>query len=887
MSLLRTSLAVLAAAQAVVGLEPSAQQHGAISPRAEGGSYVNMIYYWGEGNKQVTISNADAKHLTHVMYAFADVQKDGTVKPRSGDLGVIKRKLGGRWGQLLEFKKKNPHIKTLLSIGGWIGDENPKKKDLEDGVSTAENRNRFAQTSVQLMLDGGFDGIDVDWEFPKTSEQADQHLHLMQTIREKLNKLKPFHNDHRFLLTIAISASPKSHEFLRLPDLAKELDYIYLMAYDFTGGWGERIRHLANLYRSQSMPSSTPELSAAEGVESLVSAGVAASQIVLGVPTYGRSFFNVTLGEETNVRDHHRPEFAVHQLDRKLKVECDLQAVACSAQDPDKKLLHFFDTAETVTIKAKYAQDNNLAGTFFWDLGNDYPGDEALYVAAAKQLGNLDRSTAGLTEFPYSRYDNVRGNSVASKPQPSKSSSESSSDAPTSSSAASTSSNPVSPPAFLKPSAPFPLNTSSTDRHHQSAPTTTALDSQASDDAPPTDDELPSAPPGGIVCAAGESCTSHGEMTPAFDSWGRVVKTVNLEVVVMVSACASGEICQGGADEKKIATTVTEFAFATRCAMDQEVTPMTTTTTVPSLAAASEPIPVTMEGRVANVCMTEFGCKPSEVPRPPPAAAAANRGGSSGSGAGVPGLDVEVSASSKAEARVKFGNGVSGSRGSESGSPAASGPDSVVANAKADSSSSSPSSSGGHPVAGKKKDCKDVKGSHPVKAAAKPTGQDHEEANKEVQAAKPGYDAPNRDDADNHIATEEPASPKQVKGAKPSYDAPIEAVSNDDDDASGPSYGPGASNNAAAPVKAAKAGTNDVDATRVSEKPGRVGPQQQAGSKGGVQPPRPYATGMVSAGAYSNATKPNMAMTGDAGRKSSSSSSWAVTLLLSAVVLVI
>ncbi|RDA96273.1 putative chitinase [Ophiocordyceps camponoti-saundersi (nom. inval.)] len=884
MFLLRTSLATLAAAQVVLGLA-SSPERGDISPRAET-SYVNMVYW------------QQTRAITHVMYAFAKVEANGNVKTRDYYAQVDPSKneefVQGKWEQLFEFKKQNPHIKTLLSIGGWLGGEGaPEQVEFATGASTEENRNRFAETATQLMLDGGFDGLDVDWEYPRKPEEAEDHALLMEAIRNKLNALEASHNNHHFLLTAAIAAGSHGHGQLKFSRLIPVLDYWYVMAYDYFYSTSSRAWHPANLYRSSSNPAST-DFSTDEGIRDLLANNVPASKMVLGIPSYAHTISGgISLGEAMEGKNFAGP-IPVRQLDPKLKVDCDDEIVACSAMDAKENKLYLFDTVETIVKKVDYVKKQDLAGTFFWEISHDHPGDKALYVAAAKQLENLE-SSSGLLEYPSSKYAAVRGNSVASKPLPEAVDSKPSPVEPESPSKASEASTtllspPKSTPTTLLP--PFPLNSSHTDTKPSNLASTTKLDHNASSPAgnssasSPTDNTSASSRGSNIVCAAGEICTTPRGMTPAIDADGLVIKTVVAVIVVVnvnLTACANPKVCAGEKETK----TVTEYAFNTRLPMESSVTPLTTVT-LPSDVAASEPVPVTMGGRVAKVCMKEFGCRAVDVP-------ASNRGGSYGSGsalcagsekvaasasAAVSGSGIEASASSRVEARL--GCGDSSVNASASASAALSGSkikasasSSVEIQSDCDETSGSASSSASAALTGSELELSasskaksrltfnNGSGNVSSTASAALSGSAAGQSKaKSLTDGSSGVDKKQKDCSEVKGSSRVKVSGPRDEEAKPSYEASRQG------------------NGTHKPSNRIKAG--GVDVTRVSEKAGDA----QTGSKGG--PTRPVSSSgiVASAGAdaSSNVIKP-VIKTAEAGRLCLAGGVWATTLLSAAVVM--
>ena len=61
------------------------------------------------------------------------------------------------------YKSQNADLKVVLSIGGW----NFPSNFFSGMVSDKASRTTFINSAMQSMSQYGFDGIDLDWEFPK------------------------------------------------------------------------------------------------------------------------------------------------------------------------------------------------------------------------------------------------------------------------------------------------------------------------------------------------------------------------------------------------------------------------------------------------------------------------------------------------------------------------------------------------------------------------------------------------------------------------------------------------------------------------------------------------------------------------------------------------
>ena len=69
------------------------------------------------------------------------------------------------YGRVIQQKKTDTNVKVLLAIGGYSAGT----ADFETISSTSDNRKQFADNAVVFLRQHGFDGLDVDWEFPSAS----------------------------------------------------------------------------------------------------------------------------------------------------------------------------------------------------------------------------------------------------------------------------------------------------------------------------------------------------------------------------------------------------------------------------------------------------------------------------------------------------------------------------------------------------------------------------------------------------------------------------------------------------------------------------------------------------------------------------------------------
>ncbi|KAI0816864.1 glycosyl hydrolases family 18-domain-containing protein [Trametes gibbosa] len=391
-------------------------------------SKVQAAYFtnWGIYGANFQPTDIIPSTLTHIVYAFADVSADsGTIVLTDSYADEQKHFPGDSWDdtgnnlygclkQMYLLKLQNRNLKVLLSIGGWTYSQSGHFNFVTD----ATKRATFVTSAVSMIENYGFDGIDIDFEYPNSDALASGFADLLTSLRTAFDNLQKQKGDNvPYQLTAAVPAGSDNYAFLRVPEMNAALSYWNLMAYDYAGSWLTFADNQANLYGGARTNVSTDK-----AIKFYLANGASANKINMGIPLYGRAFEATTgIGAPYNGIGPGTTEAGIYSYTALplagAEVFENLTDVSSYSFDASKGELVSYDTPHIATIKAQYVQSNGLAGSMFWDLSTDKVGADSLVGTTAGVYGSLDQ-TQNHIDYPNSKWDNIRNNMGSSQPSP-------------------------------------------------------------------------------------------------------------------------------------------------------------------------------------------------------------------------------------------------------------------------------------------------------------------------------------------------------------------------------------------------------------------------------------------------------------------------------------
>ena len=328
-------------------------------PEPYTGSYLCRDEYLGERpaviaylTEYTSASSLDATYLTHINYCHGRF-----VNPTTGDGGIsIEQGSNSLMQKVLALKKQKPTLKVLLMIGGW----GEKANGFSEMAKSAAKRTEFCQACKSHIDTYGFDGIDIDWEYPgggpssngqSSADPANFNL-VLKELRETIGDTK-----------IISVASSSSAGYIDWSGAIKYVDYVNDMTYDM----GKPPKHNSPLHKSSTFNQSG---NCESSVNSHKNKGIPLNRIVLGVPFYGHGIDPYAEDVKYNQIPAILAATSGTYAGKNIRRWDDVAKVPYLTDESGKIYLGY-DDAESVAYKGAFALEKGLFGVMFWEYRHD------------------------------------------------------------------------------------------------------------------------------------------------------------------------------------------------------------------------------------------------------------------------------------------------------------------------------------------------------------------------------------------------------------------------------------------------------------------------------------------------------------------------------------
>ncbi|MDG1145364.1 MAG: glycosyl hydrolase family 18 protein, partial [Flavobacteriales bacterium] len=295
-------------------------------------------YYaqWSIYARDYNVLDIEGDKLTHIMYAFFDATYDSSTDEakiesldeyadfqhnESGEHSWDDE-TKGNIGDLKILKEQYPHLKILISIGGWTRSQN-----LPAIAESSNARLTFAQSMVDFMnLYPWIDGFDVDWEFPLTGGTdgtekiggvtipAQPHtdndhknfVYLLRDMKEVFNANGM--QEKEISISMGNNVMNAANQFIgpgneatfgMTTNIVDYCDFVSFFGYDFGGNWNDKTCYNAPLFGGDNVndplhnPTGRNQVLGQLIDVYMNEVGIPADKLVMGLPFYGKIFEGV------------------------------------------------------------------------------------------------------------------------------------------------------------------------------------------------------------------------------------------------------------------------------------------------------------------------------------------------------------------------------------------------------------------------------------------------------------------------------------------------------------------------------------------------------------------------------------------------------------------
>lgn len=286
----------------------------------------------------------DYSKLTHVVFSFVHPTKEGNL--------LFNGKMAMDHLHDMVLKAHKHGTKIFVAVGGWYSIQGGESYEyFKTAISNPASRSRLVDELDSLMDRENLDGIDIDFEHPRSQEDA---IHLLTFTKELSDRI---HKEKKEL-SIAVHSKINSvtgseaRYVVYKSSLFDYVDYVNIMAYD--GQWDGEY-NAANL-----SPYPFTENIVNYWTSFFEEHNLSKEKLVLGVPFYAQ------------------PE---NPAIKQISYAAIINNNPANANQDSVQLngtTYHYNGSETIKKKTKLALDHGFGGMMLWEAGHDAVGSNSL-----------------------------------------------------------------------------------------------------------------------------------------------------------------------------------------------------------------------------------------------------------------------------------------------------------------------------------------------------------------------------------------------------------------------------------------------------------------------------------------------------------------------------
>jgi len=338
-------------------------------PGPTGRRVVGYFPLWAR-NSGYTEQNVDFSVVTHVAHFAVIPLGDGRIQVPT-------------WGPFpdtaLVSRAHAAGARIVLAVGGADAESTSGFAAVTASPST---RQTFISNLLALLNAYGYDGADLDWEYPATAGQRSAYVALVRELRAALGSARS--------LSITVPASDWFGQWFDVAAMVPYLDWVGDMTYDIHGpGWSGHSGANSPLYSTAA--DAQLEGGAALSVDSsrayYLARGVPAAKLLLGLPFYGVRFDGAT-GMYQPLTNTNGGQMEYQQIAGLIgngwtAYRDTAAAVPYLVRNGGSGVISY-DDATSIGAKCSYLSAQGLGGAIIWHLGQDRLGSGQPLLAAAR-----------------------------------------------------------------------------------------------------------------------------------------------------------------------------------------------------------------------------------------------------------------------------------------------------------------------------------------------------------------------------------------------------------------------------------------------------------------------------------------------------------------------